>query len=477
MEINVNSKCQIFTPEKYVEKMLNAIDYGGEWILGRYVLENSCGEGNILIKVVNRYINAAKNLGYSNKSIKEDLEKYILGYEIDKGVINKCIANLNNEAKKYGLYNVNWNIKNEDYLKNPIKEKIDFIVGNPPYIMYQNLELIDREFLKKNFLSCTKGKFDYCYAFIEKSIKELSNNGRMAYIIPNSIFKNVFGKDLREILKSSLEVIYDYKQSVVFDKALTSPAIICLNKIKSKNYIEYHDIDNQKIFKINKDTLEDKWLFSPHELESPFSANKFGDFFRVSNSVATLLNSAYVINKKDILIEYENFIELKGFRIEKDVLRSAASPRSYSINREEYIIFPYKYLNGKLVKFKEEDFKIKYPGAYEYLLSYSLKLKLRKSDKSCKWFEYGRSQALSHLNQEKILLSSVVTNEVNTYRLDKDTIPYSGFFIVPIANKSLDYAEKILKSEQFFTYLSLRGINANGKSLRFSVKDILNYSI
>ncbi|MCY7789383.1 Eco57I restriction-modification methylase domain-containing protein [Bacillus haynesii] len=471
-------KCQIFTPGEYVEKMLDSIDYVGEQVLGKYILENSCGEGNILIKIVKRYIEAAKSLRYSKQRIKKDLEKYILGYEIDKKVRNKCITNLNNEVKKYGISQVKWNIRDEDYLKHPIEEKVNFVVGNPPYVMYQNLELNERKFLKKNFLSCSKGKFDYCYAFIEKSIRELNVNGRMAYIVPNSIFKNVFGKELRDIMKSSLETIYDYKQSVVFDKVLTSPAIICLNNIKRKTFITYHDVDNQEIYQIEKSTLGDKWLFSPCEADTnSVSSKKFGDFFRVSNSVATLLNSAYVISKKDILKEDKHYIELNGFRIEKDVLRFAASPRSYSINREEYIIFPYDYSNGKLVKFEEEEFKVKYPGAYNYLLSYSMQLKLRKSDKSSKWFEYGRSQALLHLNQEKILLSSVVTNEVNTYRLDKDTIPYSGFFIIPIANMSLDEADKILKSEKFFTYLSLRGINANGKSLRFSVNDIMNYSI
>lgn len=475
----VNIKCQIFTPESYVEKMLDAIDYNGEQILGKYILENSCGKGNILIEVIKRYIKEAKTLNYSNQEIKEDLEKYIIGFEIDKSILNICLENLNSIVIMYGLEDVKWNIKNEDYLKYKIKEKIEFIVGNPPYIMYQNLTPSERIFLKKQFLSCSKGKFDYCYAFIEKSINELSITGRMSYIVPNSIFKNVFGKELRNIMKHSIVEIFDYKESIVFENALTSPAIICFNNKKTNAaFIKYHDVDYLTSNIIDKSNLGDKWLFGlDQEVKNTNTTKKFGDYFKVSNSVATLRNSVYLINKMNILNEDENFIYLKNYRIEKDVLRPAASPRSFSIDREEFIIFPYTYIDGKLKKFEEEEFKINYPDTYEYLLSFIDELNERKADKSAKWYEYGRSQALSYLDQEKILISSIVTNEIRSYRIDKYTVPYSGFYIIPIADKSLEEAEEILNSERFFSYLSIRGINANGKSLRFSVKDILNYPL
>ncbi|MFE4570866.1 Eco57I restriction-modification methylase domain-containing protein [Paenibacillus chitinolyticus] len=458
--------------------MLDAISYSGKEILEKYVLENSCGEGNILIHVIRRYIEAAEQINLPRQQIKEDLEKYIIGFEIDIKTIEKCIKNLDNEARKYGIDGVRWNVKNADYLRYTINEGIDFIIGNPPYIMYQNLQHREREFLKENFESCTKGKFDYCYAFIEKSIKELSTIGMMSYIVPSSIFKNVFGKELRKILAQSLEKIYDYKESVVFNNVLTSPAIICINKNSKKLSFRYYDVDNLKNFNVDKQTLGDKWLFLNQDSTLNSSSNrKFKDYFKVSNSVATLLNSVFIINEKDILLEDDKYIEVKNHRIEKSILRPAASPRGTARSKIEYIIFPYGYAGGKLVKFDEQEIKLNYPGAYKYLLSYFDDLNARTSDNSAKWFEYGRSQALLHLNQEKILLSSVITNEVNLYRLDQLTIPYSGFYIVPISNKSLGEAEEILNSQDFFSYLSVRGINANGRSLRFSVNDILNYPI
>jgi len=474
----MKNRCQIFTPKQYVNKMLDCINYKGEKILGKYILENSCGEGDVLIQIVNRYFNAAKKKNYSRKKIKSDLETYIIGFEIDNDVKETCINNLNSFIKSKGIESVDWNINNKDYLKYQLERGVDYVVGNPPYITYQDLEIEEREFLRDNFTTCDKGKFDYCYAFIEKSIQDLNEQGKMVYIIPNSIFKNVFAQSLRDYIKKFLRAVYDYKESTVFKDALTSPAIIFLDKSVKKEWIRYIDEDNASEFKIKKDLLENKWLFS---VEENYISNKndirFQDYFKVSNSVATLLNSIYVIKKADIINETSNFIEIEGFIIEKDILRKAASPRSYALGKGEYIIFPYKYLDGLLVRITEEEFKSNYPGATKYLKNYFDKLSNRKSDNSARWFEYGRSQALLYLDQEKLMISSVITHQIRCYLLDKETIPYSGFYIVPIADKDLTYAREILNSNDFFNYISLRGINANGKSVRCSVKDILNYPI
>ena len=126
----MNKRCQIFTPNIYVEKLLDTINYSGVEILRKTILENSCGDGNILVGVVKRYIEAALHENYSLLEITLDLEKYITGFEIDPQVLDVCLNNLNSVALKYGIENVNWNIHNNDYLKAPL-EKFDYIVGNP----------------------------------------------------------------------------------------------------------------------------------------------------------------------------------------------------------------------------------------------------------------------------------------------------------------------------------------------------------
>ena len=99
-----------------------------------------------------------------------------------------------------------------------------------------------------------------------------------------------------------------------------------------------------------------------------------------------------------------------------------------------------------------------------------------KKDKASSWFEYGRSQALAHLNQPKLLISTVITNNIDLYYLETETIPYSGIYIVPKDNNhTLKEAEKILRSAEFLKYVKRVGINVNGKSIRITCKDINNF--
>ena len=65
---NIADKCQIFTPENYVKELLDSVGYRKD-ILDKTILENSCGDGNILVEIVKRYIEEAIKQKYSNERI------------------------------------------------------------------------------------------------------------------------------------------------------------------------------------------------------------------------------------------------------------------------------------------------------------------------------------------------------------------------------------------------------------------------
>ena len=96
--------------------------------------------------------------------------------------------------------------------------------------------------VRETFKTCRKGKFDYCYPFIEKGVELLKKGGKIAFLVPGSIFKNVFSGNLREYLKEDITDIYDYATQKLFNeyatgekkKILTSSIIFILKK-GSKN--------------------------------------------------------------------------------------------------------------------------------------------------------------------------------------------------------------------------------------------------
>lgn len=466
----MNKKCQIFTPDGYVKKLLDCIQYC-EDIYDKNILENSCGDGNILAVIVERYIDDARAHGLSSQEIRKGLSKHICGVEIDPEQYEKCIQKLNLIANNKGINDVKWNIVNADYLKWECDRKFEFIVGNPPYITYQELDQENRDYVRKNFSTCKKGKFDYCYAFIERSVDCLRDDGKMSYLIPSSIFKTVFGKKLRSHIKPYLQEIYDYTQDKMFDGALVKSAIIIINKSLMCNEMIYYDMANGDQICINTENLTNKWFFTKNNVPG---TRRFGDYFQVAHVVATLLNEAYVL-KWENCQDINKFYCYNGKNIEKEIVRETATPRSLRYQKIEKIIFPYDYKKGKLIRYTTEQFIEKFPATADYLSDFREQLDERESDKNALWFEYGRSQALSGLNKRKLLISTVITEKVVVYMLKKKCIPYAGMYIVPKADNKiykLEDAKEILESNEFIKYVQDVGIHISGTSLRITSKDI-----
>lgn len=202
---------------------------------------------------------------------------------------------MNEIAGKEEIYDVSWNVHTADYLETPAN-KFDYIVGNPPYITYHDLTTAQRGYVKDNFTSCQEGRFDYCYAFIEKSIKSLTTTGKMAYLIPYSIFRNRFASNLRIQLLVKLCKIIDLSGIVVFpNRTVGAAIIICKND--NVEEVEYIHEENKKNI-IRKAALDEKWIFKTQ----PIAENKFGDYFNVLNSVATLKMIFFFLNPKEKMI-------------------------------------------------------------------------------------------------------------------------------------------------------------------------------
>lgn len=460
------SRCQIFTPANTVRYMLDKIDYNNN-IFGKRIIDNSCGPGNILIEVVERFITDGKKTRKKTSTIKKGLESCIYGCDVDSKMVEACINNLNGVAERAGISNVQWNIFNADglYLNDPVT--FDFVIGNPPYIAYADLDTATRKKTRENFASCALGKFDYSYAFIEKGLSLLNNTGKMVIISPSNMFKTFFGGELRELIKGELTEIIDCSTINVFKNVLTSPAITVYEKGSNSNIVIYRERlpDNKEREKfIDKNELVDKWDFTGYISNGN---RRFGDYFKVSNSIATLANKVFIHN-----VNEEGLLDIN---IESMILRPAKSPKTEQYQIKQQIIFPYQYIDAQLIHYEEEDFKTQFPLTYTYLESNKKILDDRDSDAKAKWYEYGRSQALSHLNCEKLLMSTIITRKVRLYKLDANTIPYSGLYIVPRGEMTLDTAFTILHSQHFYDYLLSKGIKERGESIRISSKDVENY--
>lgn len=466
------NNCQIHTPDDYVVKMLDYIGYK-HGLYGKSVLENSCGTGNILVRVVERYIIDAYENGMSATDIIIGLERDIIGYEIDYNSLKTCKEKLDVVAGRFGLFDIKWNINKNDYLKTNQK-KYDYIIGNPPYITYHDLSEKKREWLKEKFSTCENGRFDYYYAFVEKSINSLDKDGKMIYLVPFNIFRNKYAQQLRTHIKDILTDVYDFSGVGLFqDVIISSTIIVCQNSSKKKT-VTYHNMMDDIKKEISKDSLREKWFF----VEDVDSGFRLGDYFSVHNGVATLLNDAFLIRD---YIEDDNYLYINNIKVEKSIVKPAVSAKTLtkkSANtKEEKIIFPYRVIENGYERYSEKEFRARYPETYKYLECFRNKLSKRKVGKNTRWYEYGRSQALGNIHEEKLVFSMVFTKCIKTYECSGNSVPYAGYFLKRKDGSSFTLldAKKILESQQFYEYVKLHGTPTTPESYRISVKEIEEY--
>lgn len=459
--LNAKKKFQTFTPDKMVKEMLNLVDYRHN-LYNKKVLEHSFGEGNFLVEIVRRYILDCFSNGYSKEKTSRGLQKDIIGFEIDPVLFARAKKKLDELALSYNLSKVNWSLFCSDFLFYNSELKFDYIIGNPPYLNYKLLDCETRKKIHNSFISCECGKFDYCYPFIEKSYTLLKNKGVLIQLIPSSLYKNVFGKKLRDLLLADVCKIWEYQGLNIFDSVLTSSSVILVKKNSKHKFLSYINVTHNISTKVVKSKLESKWVFIENKQE--YGTKRFGDYYQASISVATLRNNIFVLDSR--LAE--------KLKLETTIIKNAVSPRN--LKSRKIIIFPYYWSTGNLSRYNEEEFKVSFPNAYQYLLSRKAELLNRDSDINAQWFEFGRSQSLNHLHQQKLLISTIYSKKITVFKLNVDDIPYSGIFIFPKDKKnSLRTAKKILTSKAFLEYANSIGTSINGEAKRITCKDVMNY--
>jgi len=462
----INKKCQVPTPREIVVHMLDTIGYTSD-LYGKRVLENSCGSGAFLSVIVERYIKDCLSRHLSQHQICYGLQRDIHGFEKDRKLHKECIRKLDWIARAYGLDVIHWNIKRRNALHAAKHGKYQFVIGNPPYLAYPEQDEATRSYIKKRFESCSNGKPDYYYAFIESAINSLAPDGKLAYLVPANFMKNQHSEKLRQLICPSLYKIEDYSHRRLFGKILTSSVILYCNLSENVQMVEYKNVQYSEQFTVSKKEMVGKWKFGYASKKGDLV---FADYFRACAPVATQFNRAFVISGWQ---DCENdLIKLDKYQIEKAVLRKAAGPKSLQSNIEERIIFPYEYRGGEITHYSEERFKRLFPNAFQYLTQFKNSLEARDADKKSQWFEYGRSQLLLHLNQKKLILSSFVTQKPHVYLLDEDTVPYAGICVIAFQNHTLQNALEILNSEEFMIYVKKTGVCTSGVSYRISPTDI-----
>jgi len=479
---------QVYTPNFIVCKILDDIGYNSCDILGKTIIDPACGDGRFLEEVVKRIIKF---------SSEKDLTKNLLcvyGWDVDEVAIKDCIDNLNNLIKEKNI-KIQWNIEVTNSIKKieitdlfneKETQKFDFIVGNPPYIRIQHLDLDQRQFIQNNYNFCKSGSTDIYIAFFELCLNLLSENGICGLITPNTFIFTETARQMRQYftVNKNLIQITNYGDIQLFENATTYSAITIFNTKNNENFLFQKAITentfDEKIFDFSE-LQEPFWQLSIKETEQIFG-KKLKDVCNIHVGITTLCDSAYIFQIEEI---NEIFVwadtKLKGkIKIEKSILKPIVKGSKLKHSEEkikEYILFPYKQINGKHIIIPEDELKENYPFAYNYLLS--VKPELDKRDNgvpnTVAWYAFGRSQGLDTSFGEKIIFSPMNNKPNFVYYKNPETTFYSGYCIK--YKGDVDKLIRQLNSDRMNEFVSMSSRDFRNGWKAYNKKIIENFEV
>lgn len=461
-------------------------------------LDPSCGSGAFLIELAIYYLSQFK------KSIKKTVQENIYGSDILSYNIKRAKILLSILALENGelLEEADFNLYHQDSLRQEWQEKFDVIVGNPPYVKYQDLSDDNRKFLIRDWKTIKSGTFNLYFAFFELGYYLLKENGRLGYITPNNYFTSLAGKNLRTffIQNKCIYRIVDFSHKKVFD-AQTYTAITLLNK-KENDAITYDRIKNTQSpssFLANangspnyiKDLNIKKWrLLKTNERKNIDIIESIGtplnQLFDMCVGIATLKDKVFFVNTQCSDEKYIYKSTEKGdFKIEVEVTKPVykisdfKSQEDISSNQRR-IIFPYTIIAGKASAIEESKFKKLYPECYKYLLSEKELLDSRDKGKVKfkPFYVWGRTQGLAKKGKKilnptfsqfpRFLIAeekdAFFTNGYGIYYHENSVSPnLFSSQINPIKlSENVDVVQKILNSTIMHYYVSKTSVSIAG---------------
>jgi adenine-specific DNA-methyltransferase len=482
-----------FTPDYIIDFIINEIQPKEN----DTNLDPSCGCGAFLVGLTDYYKRTF------NRPIKKIIKENIFGSDILEYNIHRAKLILTIYALQNGeqLKDTDFNLYHQDSLRTSWKMSFNNIVGNPPYVKFQDLTDDNRNYLAKHWTTVEGGTFNLYFAFFELGYKLLKPTGKLGYITPNNYFTSLAGEALRKYFlhQKCVTRIVDFSHKKVFDaqtytaitflnkqqnEAITydrikdgySPELFLANANGSPNYLENLNVKKWRLLK----TDEQQNIKTIETIGKPI-----GKLFDICVGIATLKDEIFFIDGS----KQKNGFYLKTtdngtFEIEKEIVKPVYKISDFRTQDEvecntRKIICPYNIKNGIATAIPESDFKKKYPKCYAYFLSEKENLLARDKGKVKfePFFVWGRTQGLTRKGKKilnptfsqhpRFLLveeeEGFFTNGYGLYFREQESNELFGEFINPITKlENIDVVQKILNSIVMDYYVTKTSVAIEG---------------
>lgn len=378
-------------------------------------------------------------------------------------------------------------------------EHFDVVIGNPPYIHFEDIKEISKNIYKplkdKGVYKTYEPRGDIYTLFYEMGVANLNKDGILTYITSNKWMRAGYGKSLRNYLLEKTQPISIIDLgSGVFDSATVDTAILILSKENKKletkaitlnsedrrtnmtNFVKKH------VLKL-KFKQDDLWvILNPLELSIKQKIEKYGiplkdmPNIKINRGILTGLNEAFIITEKKRM-EILNNCDTEVERIKTDkLIRPILRGKDISENKVNWQgLFLILTHNGYKAdtKYNEPINIDSYPSIKEHLDVYYEELKKRQ-DKGKTPYNLRDCSYLDDFYKEKLIWPDI-SNEP-TFYLDKEgyLVNNTAYIMVGsnLKNLSLYLNSKLIK-----WYFSKISTNLGNNSNRFFTQFVENIPV
>ena len=248
--------------------ILDLIDFTSAYpIEHKSVLDPGCGKGVFLLETLERNFSRVLMLDIDIDLWIKNIKKLFVGYEINpelckeardrvydflisKVGVNKSLA----ESVARSI------VIQGDFLKWKPEIRYDVIVGNPPYVRYDNLEGEYIRWLRDNY-ACFRGRSDLCIPFIQHGLELLSDKGKLAFICTNRFTLCDYGKYLRELItkKYNITKMIDFTATKPFDTSVSTYPWIFVFQRKNHQNVLFSQVNNSDLDNSSFSTSRLNW--------------------------------------------------------------------------------------------------------------------------------------------------------------------------------------------------------------------------
>lgn len=231
---------EVFTRRWVVDVLLDLTGYTADRDLAAlHLVEPSCGSGAFLGPAVERLIASATTHGRDLSTLSDSICSYDLQadhVEVSRKVCHDLLIAAGASERVAARLAEQW-VRHDDFLLSGLDllsssdvQLADVVIGNPPYIRYDDLSESAAAEYRRTWPTM-RGRGDVYVGFIERALRTLKPEGKVGFICADRWMRNQYGAALRELIANrfAVEHIWSMHDVDAFETRVSAyPAITVL---------------------------------------------------------------------------------------------------------------------------------------------------------------------------------------------------------------------------------------------------------